>query len=158
MKLRSGLLASSKSTASFASLLDDLFTEHAEEDAAATPSPVGIDYISVVEELHSVRVKVFPDAVSLYDEMQDQSGPLPEEKQAAPAALSVDPAEIGRELGLESVSDAAALLRIRRKFAFRNHPDRMPQHMRQRAMLRMQIANMLIDEARRKMARSPRRT
>jgi hypothetical protein len=28
-----------------------------------------------------------------------------------------------------------------------NHPDRVPPHLRQRAMIRMQIANMLIDEA-----------
>ncbi len=37
--------------------------------------------------------------------------------------------------------------RKRRAFAFKNHPDRVAPHLRQRAMVRMQVANMLIDEA-----------
>ena len=41
----------------------------------------------------------------------------------------------------------AELDRARRSFALRYHPDRMPEEMRERAALRMQIANMLIDEA-----------
>ena len=44
----------------------------------------------------------------------------------------------------------------RRAFAFKNHPDRVAPHLRQRAMVRMQVANMLIDEAEQKAARRER--
>jgi hypothetical protein len=38
---------------------------------------------------------------------------------------------------------------LRRTFALKNHPDRMPPEQRERAMIRMQVANRLIDEAKR---------
>jgi hypothetical protein len=40
--------------------------------------------------------------------------------------------------------------RLRRDFAFHNHPDRVAPHLRNHAIRRMQVANMLIDEARRR--------
>ena len=61
---------------------------------------------------------------------------------------SIEPEAISRELGLgrrrASPTNSA---RKRRAFAFNNHPDRVAPHLRQRAMVRMQVANMLIDEA-----------
>ncbi len=67
--------------------------------------------------------------------------------------FSVDPEAIAAELGLGSPAQDADFSRLRRSFAFANHPDRVAPHLRQRAMIRMQIANMLIDEAKRKSAR-----
>ena len=56
-----------------------------------------------------------------------------------------------------SRQDAADLGRMRRSFAFANHPDRVAPHLRQRAMIRMQVANMLIDEAKRRALAGARR-
>lgn len=58
------------------------------------------------------------------------------------------PEAIARELALHSVSDLKSLARLRREFAFRNHPDRVNPAWRDLAMVRMQTANRLIDEAR----------
>jgi hypothetical protein len=60
----------------------------------------------------------------------------------------IDPESIAVELGLDR--PGADFGQVRRSFAFANHPDRVPAHLRQRAMTRMQVANMLIDEAKRK--------
>ena len=81
---------------------------------------------------------------------------------AQPAApderlLPIDPESIAAELGLSKVKKAADFGRLRRSFAFSNHPDRVAPHLRQRAMIRMQVANMLIDDARRKALAAVRR-
>lgn len=61
-----------------------------------------------------------------------------------------DPQTIATELGLHSGLDREELGRIRRRFASRNHPDRLPDHLREKANARMMIANMLIDQAERR--------
>ncbi|MDR7031942.1 MULTISPECIES: hypothetical protein [unclassified Mesorhizobium] len=62
----------------------------------------------------------------------------------------VDPDSIAAELGLDRDVADMDFNRLRRGFAFDNHPDRVAPHLRQRAAIRMQIANMLIDDARRR--------
>ncbi len=66
------------------------------------------------------------------------------------------PELIARELALERLADVKSLDRLRREFAFRNHPDRMKAEWRDSAMARMQVANRLIDEAKQRLARSGR--
>jgi hypothetical protein len=61
------------------------------------------------------------------------------------------PDAIVRELALHRVADLKSLDRVRREFAFRNHPDRMRPEWRDRAMARMQTANRLIDEAKQRL-------
>lgn len=78
--------------------------------------------------------------------------PKPEEKLPL-----IDPESIAVELGLDEPKSAADFGRMRRSFAFANHPDRVAPHLRQRAMIRMQIANMLIDEAKRRAVAAVRR-
>lgn len=51
------------------------------------------------------------------------------------------------ELGITEDLSADDLHRVRRRFARENHPDRVPPSRRDRATLRMSIANMLIDQA-----------
>ncbi len=68
-------------------------------------------------------------------------------QQPMPARLSADPAEIARELGLTGKETVAGLDRVRRAFAFANHPDRVAEDCRPVAIVRMQIANRLIDDA-----------
>ena len=78
--------------------------------------------------------------------------PKPEEKLPP-----IDPDSIAAELGLNQPKQIADFSRMRRSFAFANHPDRVAPHLRQRAMIRMQIANMLIDEAKRRAVAGARR-
>jgi hypothetical protein len=148
----------------FASLLDELLVEARMEDHGAPRPTVSFDYLAVADELLSGRIKVAEDKVA--SEYSDMSGCFEEGVdalfEAAGASIetadlpSVDPETILRELGLKASNNAAELARIRRAFAFQNHPDRVAPHLRQRAMVRMQVANMLIDDARRRASRKPR--
>ena len=156
-------MASGKS-GDFASLLDDLFQaaslpeEDAEAAAVASPS-IAFDYLSVVDELHSGRIKVSEaEASAEYRAVGTQIGDLLREfdlrrAEITPPPLeieqwpSVEPADIVRELALDTLKRPEDLSRARRSFAFDNHPDRVAAHLREHAIVRMQIANMLIDEA-----------
>ena len=148
----------------FASLLDDLITASEKgEDEGARPS-IPFDYLSVADELHSGRIKVAGESVAA--EYREAGADLAEEFAAlldqAKLTLAgeeqrpeeklppIDPESIAGELGLDRPARNADLGRIRRSFAFANHPDRVAPHLRQRAMIRMQVANMLIDEAKRR--------
>lgn len=148
----------------FASLLDDLFAAtDAVEEAGARPS-IPFDYLAVADELHSGRIRVAGEAAAAeYRETgADMAAEFAALLEQARAALAdehsspqevlppIDPDAIAAELGLNDPAAAADLGRLRRSFAFANHPDRVPPHLKQRAMIRMQVANMLIDEARRK--------
>ena len=68
----------------------------------------------------------------------------------------MEPEAIAAELGLANASPAD-FGRLRRTFALNNHPDRVAPHLRQRALARMQVANGLIDEAKRKALARTRR-
>jgi len=57
------------------------------------------------------------------------------------------PQEIAEDLALTDRDTPASLTAKRRAFAADNHPDRHPDLFRQNATMRMKIANMLIDEA-----------
>ncbi|OJF94376.1 hypothetical protein [Pararhizobium antarcticum] len=57
------------------------------------------------------------------------------------------PQEIAADLAFTDDETPASLTAKRRAFATRNHPDRHPVLFRQNATTRMKIANMLIDEA-----------
>ncbi|WP_248447599.1 hypothetical protein [Sinorhizobium meliloti] len=56
-------------------------------------------------------------------------------------------AEVASELALGEAETALTLAAKRRRFAASNHPDRLPVEARLNATLRMKLANMLIDEA-----------
>ncbi len=62
-------------------------------------------------------------------------------------APSDDPEAIAAELGLASASTRDALHRARRRFMWRNHPDRARNIPTDLANRRVAIANMLIDRA-----------
>ena len=125
----------------FAELLDDLMAAAAvAEPSDAAPSiPVDllIDPQGVRRSMPAPATAEYFDALDILDEIR--------------AMPSVDPADIAGELSLSTLTDARDLDRIRREFAFQNHPDRVPDDRRDRAMLRMQVANQLIDEAKRRL-------
>ncbi|MBA2125939.1 molecular chaperone DnaJ [Hyphomicrobium methylovorum] len=61
--------------------------------------------------------------------------------------VSLDPNKILHDLGLiEGVTTEADVALVKRAFALRNHPDRMPPDLREAATQRMMIANALIDQ------------
>lgn len=147
----------------FGALLDQLLAATAdadfdEPDGGVAPS-LRVDMLAQIERLQAENVALFPDrAMREYGDNAEQVQ-TKTEKQApqSPANLQpaledlffLDPDSISRELGIGPKSKPDELDRARRSFALRYHPDRMPEELRERAALRMQIANMLIDEAKR---------
>jgi hypothetical protein len=73
------------------------------------------------------------------------------------ARLSDDPEAIARELSLDRLSSEEDLNRARRRFMWRNHPDRLPESQRALADRRVAVANMLIDRAVAKLDGAPPR-
>jgi hypothetical protein len=72
-----------------------------------------------------------------------------------PTRLDTDIAEaIARELGVGAGLTEGQLTRRWRAFVWRNHPDRQPVHGRERANIRVAIANALYDQARRDLKRA----
>jgi hypothetical protein len=61
--------------------------------------------------------------------------------------LSSDPESVRAELGLGAYSTRAEIQRVRREFAVKNHPDLLDASQQDIATRRMTIANMLLDEA-----------
>lgn len=57
----------------------------------------------------------------------------------------LDPHKILSELGLHSDATEYEIAMLRREFALRNHPDRVPADLREIATQRMMIANDLMD-------------
>jgi hypothetical protein len=158
----------------FASLLDDLFVA-AETPAEPLSRPtIPFDYLSVADELHSGRIRVSGEAAAseyrqageaIEAELEALLGEVGVEEPAPVAepveVLSIDPPSIepdaiALELGLADAAPAD-LGKLRRTFALKNHPDRVAPHLRQLALTRMQVANGLIDEAKRRaLARTKR--
>ena len=151
-------------------MLDDLIIASERGEDGARPS-IPFDYLSVADELHSGRIKVAGESVAA--EYREAGADLAaefvalldqakltlatEEHKAEEGLPPIDPESIAGELGLESTGKNADFGRMRRNFAFANHPDRVAPHLRQRAMIRMQVANMLIDEAKRRALAGVRR-
>lgn len=137
----------------FASILDDLLGDRTREPDRA--HLVSLDHLSVAEELHSGRISIAENLVEAAYRMfaHGPSASANAEKAGngeggrEEPEPSVDPDEIARELGLAKRIRPRDLDRLRRDFALRNHPDRVPEQLRARAMIRMQVANMLIDDA-----------
>lgn len=147
-------------------MLDDLFAASETGEGPVRAPSIAFDYLAVADELHSGRIRVDSDTSAAgTGEYRESASDLAAEfaaildaKMPLPEKLPpVDPESIAAELGLDKLKlgepgASADFGRLRRRFAFTNHPDRVAPHLRQRAMVRMQIANMLIDDARRKAA------
>ena len=153
----------------FASLLDDLFVAAEKPSEGAPRATIPFDYLTVADELHSGRIKVSNEAAAseyrrageaveaeleaLLDEVGVEDAPVKAEPIEPP---STEPDAIALELGLTDAAPAD-FSRLRRTFALKNHPDRVAPHLRQLALKRMQVANGLIDEAKRRtLARTKR--
>lgn len=119
------------------------------------------DYLAVADELLSGRIQVAGEpfsaeyretAMEPEAEFEPLFDPRPAAQDDRPQEPlpPVDPESVAAELELGRCDGLADFDRLRRSFALSNHPDRVAPHLRNRALARMQIANMLIDEAKRK--------
>jgi len=146
----------------FTSLLDDLIaaSEAAESNEGREKicaSSLRVDMLEQIERLQAENIALFPErAIKEYE--TDTRAPrastgaddaAPHLQPALEDLFFLDPQSISRELGIDKARRLDELDRARRVFAKRYHPDRVPEEFRERAALRMQIANMLIDDAKR---------
>jgi hypothetical protein len=138
----------------FSSLLDELLdAAHVVPDEAETAPSVHVDYLAVAEELNHISITP-SEAIAEYQALSEDAPPIQPEMEeifAIEALPSTDPEEIARELCIARISVSHELDRVRRDFAFANHPDRVDPWLRERCELRMQIANQLIDDAKRQL-------
>lgn len=154
-------MSSNKTELDFTELLDDLLAASLQDEEEDSSSPsLRIDLLDQIERLQSHGRPLFTrQAFHAYS--TNAAGELSRNKAARNAVAPdlepalddlffLDPQTISRELGIIDKSRPEELDRARRAFAMRYHPDRMPEEQRERAAMRMQIANMLIDEAKRR--------
>jgi hypothetical protein len=139
----------------FASVLDELLADEAVAAADDSRPSTTLDYLAVADELHSGKIVISADqAEAEYRAAgeDDADRPVVETPPLAPEPefLDTDPKSVARELDLAKARQPSDLDALRRRFAMANHPDRVAPHLRHAAMVRMQIANMLVDEAKRR--------
>lgn len=131
----------------FASFLEELLSESEEKDGRAqVAAPPSVPFAFLDDTLTDGGSDAADPASAAYRSLR-------EELLAEIAVPDTDPDAIARELALDGIRSRKALDRLRRKFAFDNHPDRVRPQWRDRAMIRMQIANRLIDESKRRLGR-----
>lgn len=129
----------------FASVLEEILNARPPEAPDAGPRPSIPFDITPANAVDAFWSSLPSDLVAEF--YGDAGGP---EKSAEPTLPPVQPELIAAELGLDRPVPAKNLDRLRRTFAFRNHPDRVRPELRELAKIRMQVANRLIDEAKRK--------
>jgi hypothetical protein len=141
----------------FASLLDDLIEKRGEagDMPGAAPS-LRFDMLEQIERLRAENpdLAVVDSRQDYLDMMAHRAAPAPHRVERAAPLAPVDREAVASELGISQRMSRVELDRIRRDFARSNHPDRVAIPLRQRAMIRMQLANMLIDEARDRLPRN----
>ena len=144
-------------TKDFATLLDEVIAEaEAQEGPAYARTTIPFDaLVDVLAE--GQGSEPVSDAAAAAEYLFAMADAPPVAPMAPPAPLpelpSTEPAAIARELKLTGREKPETLDRLRREFAFRNHPDRVAPELRQRAIVRMQIANRMIDDAKGRHAR-----
>ena len=140
-------------TKDFATLLDEAIAEaEAQEAPAYSRTTIPFDVLAEGQGGEPVS-----DAAAAAEYLFAMADVPPVAPLAPPAPLpelpSTEPAAIARELKLTGREKPETLDRLRREFAFRNHPDRVAPELRQRAIVRMQIANRMIDDAKGRLSR-----
>lgn len=89
-----------------------------------------------------------PEAIAESEiEVQEEQAP-----EMPPHLLRIRPQEVAEELAISSRDTPQTLSDKRRHFAKANHPDGVDGLFRENATIRMKIANLLIDEAMRRLA------
>jgi hypothetical protein len=125
----------------FEALFTDLFEDA--DQAGEAPQPSHRFSIASLEAAWGVaaQARALPLQHSIADARRIAYG---DETDGGPD-ISLDPNKILSELGLHSEATEAEIAMLRREFALRNHPDRVPAELRDMATRRMMIANDLMD-------------
>lgn len=89
---------------------------------------------------------LMPDEVEEQKEPAPKHDPVPEPVMPDHLARTA-PMQVAEDLALSPTDTLAVLTEKRRSFARANHPDGVADPFRDKATMRMQIANLLIDEA-----------
>lgn len=92
----------------------------------------------------AVLSEIYRSTLRLFGLSHDAPSGKPERILPQPSTKLED---VARELKLRGWHSEAQLHKIRRRFAMKNHPDRVPASIRTASTMRMGIANMLIDQA-----------
>jgi hypothetical protein len=129
--------------------------EEPEKDAAGDASAYFADLADLSElqqELEAeAQRKVLGESSLPVGDTESETGPPqpvePEEEPVPVHLTRLTTQEIAGELGIADADTEATLNDKRRKFAKTNHPDGVAERFRPAATTRMQIANLLIDQA-----------
>ena len=130
-------------SSSFETLIEDLFGKTEEPSAAPRPShPFSINSLEAAWEL-AANSRASPPHYR--ENPSSRVAPYGYDRAQATHEISLDPERILSELGLYAGASEADVAVLRREFALRNHPDRVPPELRELATNRMMIANDLVD-------------
>jgi hypothetical protein len=141
-------------TKDFATLLSEVLAEDREEGGAAPTRPVlPFDVLLDRQEARPAAGLNDPEVAAEYLFAAADGFSIEDEAVELSQPPSVAPFDVARELGLTGRESPDNLDRIRRDFAFANHPDRVAEDLRDYAIARMQIANRMIDDAKLRGAR-----
>nr|CAD6601736.1 molecular chaperone DnaJ [Rhizobium sp. Khangiran2] len=112
-------------------------TTEADTDSEATGHAARDAYLDLLADIPE------PEAEPRGEEETEQ----PDEEPTPPHLLRLAESEIAEELAVSQTDTVETLAEKRRRFAKDNHPDRVPEALRDHATLRMKTANLLIDRA-----------
>ncbi len=141
----------------FDAVLDRLAEEQEHEPVEPIPAPAGIRGLNAGFVTASIGIPLPGGESRLHDAYFDfeEEPPSTREPPAAPpferlhahTFSRVTPQDVAEDMNLSEARSAEALHSLRRAFARQNHPDMVGEEWREQATLRMKIANLLIDEA-----------
>lgn len=144
----------------FQSVLERLKAEEEPDDDAEAPAAHRVSGLAtglafdVMEGVSAASQRV---GQAYFDNLEPDAAepaPLPEAEPVMPDHLTrTAPAEVAAELAISAADTALTLGEKRRAFARANHPDGVALPFRDNATKRMMLANLLIDEALRRIAR-----
>ncbi len=145
----------------FDAVLDRLAEEREDDEDAPASASVKIRGLNAGFVSASVGIPL-PDGESrLHDAYFDfgdgpssSAGPQTEqtfERIEARTFSRLTPQDVAEDMKLSEARSVEALQSLRRTFARQNHPDMVGEEWREQATLRMKIANLLIDEALKRM-------
>jgi hypothetical protein len=130
---------------SFETLISDLLEEAADDAEVPRPShPFSLNSLEAAWEA-AASARAAPRGKS-GAEATPRRAPYSDDGNDVPDGSLFDPHKIRSELGLHSGASEAEIVILRREFALRNHPDRVPAELRDVATRRMMIANDLMDQ------------
>ena len=131
-------------SSSFETLIADLSEDAGVSEDAPRPShPFSIDSLEAAWGV-AATARALPEHRSSIGGITRQA-PYADDDNGGATSVLLDPNKILSELGLRAGATEDEIAILRREFALRNHPDRVPAELRDVATRRMMIANDLMD-------------